>query len=152
MWINIFYFVKQSTFMKVNFGYFLMFWLLLITELLIGIYIRDSFIRPYGGDFLVVMLLYCFVKSFIDASVGKTAVGVLAFAYLIELSQYFHLAKFWGLEHSRTALLILGNSFSFSDLLCYTLGILLALFVEKIRMGRNLSFNWAGGSRWAVIS
>jgi len=140
MWINIFYFAKQSTFMRINPGYFTAFIGLLIIELLIGIYVHDKFIRPYGGDFLVVILLYCFVKSFTDISTLKTATGILVFAYAVEISQYFHFVKLLGLQHSRVALLIFGNSFSFSDLLCYTLGILLVLIVERIRIGRELSF------------
>ncbi|MBS1521543.1 MAG: DUF2809 domain-containing protein [Bacteroidetes bacterium] len=127
--------------MKSNLSYFLLFVLLLIVELLIGIYLHDAFIRPYGGDFLVVILLYCFIKCFTNTSVMKTAIGVLIFAYAVEISQHFHLVKLLGLQHSHLALLILGNSFSFSDLLCYTLGILLVLIVERIRIGRKLSFN-----------
>lgn len=142
MWIKIIYFAKQSTFIKMNYTYFMLFALLLIVELLIGIYMHDAFIRPYGGDFLVVILLYSFVKSFIDTSVIKTAIGVLVFAYVIEISQYFHLIKHLGLAHSRVSLLILGNNFSFSDLVCYTLGILLVLLIERIRIGRKLCFNW----------
>lgn len=127
--------------MKINYVYSVWFILLLIAELLIGFYMHDTFIRPYGGDFLVVILLYCFIKSFIDAPVAKTAIRVLVFAYAVEISQYFHLAKLLGLAHSHVALLVLGNSFSFGDLLCYTLGILLVVLVEKIRIGRKLSFN-----------
>jgi len=118
-----------------------MFKLLLTAEMLISINMHDAFIRPYGGDFLVVILLYCVLKSFIDISAIKSAIGVLTFSYAIEISQYFHLARILGLQHSRLALLMLGNSFSFGDLLCYTLGILLVLIIEKIRMNLKLSFN-----------
>lgn len=135
-----FYFAKQSTFMKISSCYFLFFLLLLIMEFLIGIYMHDAVIRPYGGDFLVVILLYCFIKSFFNSSVVRTAIGTLIFAYSVEFSQYFHLVKLLGLAHFRIALLIMGNSFSFNDLVCYTLGILLVLLVERIRIGRKLSF------------
>lgn len=137
------YFATQSTFMKATTSYFLFFLfflLLLIIEFLIGIYMHEGVIRPYGGDFLVVILLYCFIKSFFDASVFRTAIGTLMFAYAVEISQYFHLVKLLGLAPSRVALLIMGNSFSFNDLVCYTLGALLVLLVESIRIGRKLSF------------
>ena len=126
--------------MKISSNYFSLFLLLLIIEFLIGVYMHDVVIRPYGGDFQVVILLYCFIKSLIDTPVTKTAIGVLIFAYLIEISQYFHLVELLGLMHSHLALLILGNSFSLNDLLCYTLGILLVLLVERIRISRKLSF------------
>jgi len=140
MWIIIFYFVKQSTFMIFNSNYFIFFALLLLVELLIAIHLHDAPIRPYGGDFLVVTLIYCFIKSFLDTSVMKTAIGVLIFSYAVEISQYFHLARVLGLQHYRVALLILGGSFSFSDLMCYTMGILLVLLIERVRISRKLSF------------
>lgn len=127
--------------MKLNCRYFLLIILLLMAELLIAAYMHDAFIRPYGGDFLVVILLYCLIRNFSNISVRKTALGVLVFAYIVEISQYFHLVSLLGLQHSRLALLILGSSFSFKDILCYTLGILLVLIIEKIRTDRKLSFN-----------
>jgi len=113
--------------------YFLLALLLLITEIIIGLYLHDVFIRPYGGDFLVVILLYCIVKSFTNFPLLPVALGVLVFAYAIEISQYFHLITLLGLEHSKTAKLLLGTSFSFTDLLCYTLGILTVVFIENVK-------------------
>ena len=126
--------------MTFNSSYFVLFTLLLTVELLIGTYMHDAFFRPYGGDFLVVLLLYCLIRSFINIPVVKSAIGILIFSYTVEISQYFHLVKLLGMQHSRLALLILGNSFSFSDLLCYTLGILLVLIIEKIRTNQKFSF------------
>lgn len=127
--------------MKLNIPYFILAVLLLLIEILIGLYLHDALVRPYGGDFLVVILLYCLVKSIACTPVIKTAIGVLIFSYLVEISQYFHLVKLLGLQHSRIAALILGCSFSFTDLLCYTLGILLVILIEKIRIGLKISFN-----------
>jgi DNA integrity scanning protein DisA with diadenylate cyclase activity len=107
--------------------------LLLVTEFLIGIYVHDDIIRPYGGDFLVVILLYCFVKSFLNTPIFKTAGCVLLFSYMVEASQYFHLTDLLSLQHSKIAKIILGTSFSFTDLLAYTLGILLVLLVENVK-------------------
>jgi len=126
--------------MTFNSSYFVLFTLLLTVELLIGTCMHDAFFRPYGGDFLVVLLLYCLIRSFINIPVVKSAIGILIFSYTVEISQYFHLVKLLGMQHSRLALLILGNSFSFSDLLCYTLGILLVLIIEKIRTNQKFSF------------
>jgi DNA integrity scanning protein DisA with diadenylate cyclase activity len=113
--------------------YFLFALLLLISEIIIGLYLHDAFIRPYGGDFLVVILLYCVVKTFTNFPLMPVAFGVLVFAYAVEISQYFHLIKVLGLEHSRTAKLLLGTSFSCTDLFCYTLGILTVVFIENIK-------------------
>ncbi|WP_184550427.1 DUF2809 domain-containing protein [Mucilaginibacter sp. FT3.2] len=117
--------------MKINKGYLTLTILLFITEVLIGKYMHDSIIRPFGGDFLVVILLYCFVKTFFNTPVLPTALSVLVFAYITEVSQYFQLIKWLGWQQSKIAALLLGTSFSYTDLLCYTLGIGLVIAIEK---------------------
>ena len=93
---------------------------------------HHNFIRYYGGDFLVVILIYFFVKAFIQISNVKTGIYVLLFSYSIEVLQYYHFVKFIGLQNSMLALIILGDSFSFADLLVYTLGILFVLIFEGV--------------------
>ena len=105
--------------------------LLFITEVLIALFVHDQFIRPYIGDFLVVILIYCFVKSFLNTPVVPTALGVLVFAYTVELLQYFRIVELLGLQHSKAARIIIGSSFEWQDLLAYTLGILVVVLVEK---------------------
>jgi hypothetical protein len=111
--------------------YFILFVLIFITEVFIGAYMHDAIIRPYGGDFLVVILLYCLVKAFFNTAVIPTAIGVLLFSYFVEIAQYFHLVNLLGWQHSRIACIVMGTHFSFIDLLVYTLGILLVIGTEK---------------------
>ncbi|WP_374948994.1 DUF2809 domain-containing protein [Mucilaginibacter sp.] len=118
--------------LKFNRIYFIGATLLLLTEILIAVYLHDNFIRPYGGDFLVVILIYCLVKSFINYNVNCTAVAVLIFAYLIEWSQWFHLVNIMGLQHSLLARTVMGTDFAWTDMLMYTLGIMLVWVVERI--------------------
>ena len=113
-------------------GYFFITLSLLIVETIIAIFIHDHFIRPYAGDFLVVILIYCFVRSFWNVPVLKLAIGVLLFSYAVEVSQYLKLISHLGLQHSRLAVIILGKSFQWLDLIAYTLGILLVLWIEKM--------------------
>ena len=105
--------------------------LLFVTEVLIALFVHDQFIRPYIGDFLVVILIYCFVKSFLNTPVLPTALGVLVFAYTVELLQYFRIVEVLGLQHSRAARIIIGSAFEWQDMLAYTCGILMVVLVEK---------------------
>jgi hypothetical protein len=105
--------------------------LLLVIEILIALYVHDHFIRPYIGDVLVVILLYCFVRSFIKAPVVPVALAVLVFAYLIETMQYFNIVKVLGLGKSRLANTIIGNYFTWNDIIAYTVGIGIVILVEK---------------------
>lgn len=116
--------------------YFIIAMLLLVTEALIAAYLNDAFIRPHGGDFLVVILIYCVLQSFIRLPVKGACIGVLLFAYVVEISQYFHLIHLLGLQHSRLAALVLGTSFSWIDMLCYTAGMGLVYGVEQVIGGK----------------
>jgi len=120
-------------------SYFLLAILLFTAELFIGVCMHDAIIRPYGGDFLVVILIYCFVKSFMNTPVLVTTIAVLLFAYAVEISQYFHLVNVLGLRTSSLAKALLGTSFSFIYLLMYTLGAATILVLEHLKTNlRNL--------------
>jgi hypothetical protein len=120
--------------------YFLATVFLFIIEVLIAIYVDDNFIRPYGGDYLVVILLFCFIKTFIKISTPLAAAGVLLFAYLIETLQYFDLVGKLGLKHSRIANIVIGNSFAWLDIIAYTLGIITIVIVYYVvKSGRKIA-------------
>lgn len=104
---------------------------LLLIEILIALFVRDKFVRPYIGDFLVVIMLYCFVKSFFDASLLKAATGVLLFAYFIEFLQWLGISEQWGLNRFKPARIILGSYFEWADILMYTAGIAFVMIWEK---------------------
>lgn len=104
---------------------------LFIVEVLIAIYVNDRIIRPYIGDLLVVILLYCAIKSLFTIPVLPAALGVLLFAFFIEILQYYRIVYKLGLGESRLALVVVGSSFEWIDLLAYTLGILLVVWLER---------------------
>lgn len=119
--------------LQFNRNYFTLTILLFIIEIAIALFVHDNFIRPYFGDFLVVMLLYCFLKSFLNVSVWVAAGFVLLFSFAIETAQYFNMVEKLGLQHYKIARVVLGNSFAWMDLLAYVLGILTVISIEKIR-------------------
>ncbi len=111
--------------------YFLFFCFLFFVEVMIALFVNDQIIRPFVGDFLVVILLYCFVKAFFKTSINSTAIGVLIFAYIVEGLQFLHIAKLLGLQNNRLAVVIIGNYFQWLDILMYTLGIATVILIEK---------------------
>ena len=110
--------------------YFVLMVTLLVTEVFIARYMHDGFVRPYLGDFLVVILMYCFVKSFLDLNVGQAAILVWLISFLIEWMQYLNLIGMLGLERSKIARTVIGHSFSWMDLVAYTAGIGTVVFTE----------------------
>ncbi len=121
-----------------NRRYFILTILLFIVEVLIALYVRDNFIRPYLGDILVVILIYCFMKSFFKLSVLTTAISVLLFSFAVEFLQLINVIEILGLENSKIARIVIGTSFSWFDLLAYVVGIIFVLYVEKYGCKKSL--------------
>lgn len=113
-------------------NYFIATIILFIIEVLIALFVRDRFIRPYGGDVLVVILIYCFVRAFFKVGVLPAAIGVLIFAFAVEVLQYFKIVDVIGLGHSRLARIIIGTDFAWHDLLAYAGGIAIVLAAEYL--------------------
>lgn len=114
-----------------NLRFFLLTILFFVTEVLIALYVKDNFVRPYVGDYLVVMLIYCAVRTFIKANPVKVAIAVLLFAYMIELLQYFRIVDRLGLSGNQVAKTVIGYGFEWWDMLAYTLGVLTIVLMEK---------------------
>ena len=110
--------------------YFFLVILIFAIEIYIGMYVKDSFVRPYLGDFLVVILIYCFLKSFWKETPLKVALFVLIFSFVVEFLQYFNIVEALGLQENKLASIIIGTSFAYEDLAAYFLGIATVLIVE----------------------
>ncbi len=117
-----------------NKNYFGLAVLVFCLEVLIALYIHDRFIRPYFGDVLVVILIYCFLKAFVKIKVLTAAILVLLFAFTIEFLQFWNVVERLGWQNSKLARTVVGTSFSWEDLLCYVAGIIMVLAVERYRL------------------
>lgn len=121
--------------MKFTFSPFYFIWFLLLfgVEIFIGFFIEGNWIRAYFGDFLVVILLYCLVKSFLNTKISTILFWVLMFSYLVETLQYFRFVELINLQHIPLANTLIGTSFSWLDMLMYTLGVCFVAIIELLR-------------------
>lgn len=103
-----------------------------LIEVAIASFVHDSFLRPFGGDFLVVILIYTLVRGVTPFSVVPTIVATLLFSFFIEALQFINFVEIIGLEKVKIARVILGTSFSWLDILAYSLGALFVFVVESI--------------------
>ena len=95
--------------MKINVKFLILSITFFFIELLIALYLRDSFIRPYVGDILVVILIYCVVRTFNQG--GKMLpIYVFVFAVAVEILQLFNIASLLNLENSAIGVII-GSTF-----------------------------------------
>ena len=118
--------------MKFHRLYFLLTMGLFIIEILIARFAHDRIIRPYIGDVLVVMLLYCFARSFLQIPFLVTSIVVLFVSCIIETLQYFHFIERVGLVKVAFVRIVFGTSFSWADLVAYTVGVCIVIAVEMI--------------------
>ncbi len=108
-----------------------------VAEVLIAtVFSRVVFVRAFVGDFLVVMLVYHVVKGFTLVRPRPLAVGVFLFACLVEGVQYFHPVDRLGLRHGSVLAIVMGNSFSWEDVLMYFLGCLASWLLDSRLLSR----------------
>jgi hypothetical protein len=117
--------------LRFNKNYFFLTIILFSIEVVIALFIKDSVIRPFIGDVLVVILIYCFLRIFLNVNYRKAAPGVLLFACLIEILQYFDYVKLLGLEHNRVLSVMMGRTFEWLDFAAYFVGFLLIILTES---------------------
>ena len=110
--------------MNKNFFYAICFVVILVVEIIIGIYVR-----PYMGDALVVVLIYCFIRIFIPNGLSQLPLYVLAFACFIEILQYFQLVDVLGISN-RILRIALGSTFDLKDMVSYAGGYVFILLAE----------------------
>lgn len=115
--------------LQFNKKYFFLFILLLFIEICITF--TKGFVRHTVGDYLVVILIYTLLKSFVAIPPVKAALGVLVFAIVVELLQWIDILALLGIPETPVTRIVLGNTFSFADIIAYTLGILTVLFIEN---------------------
>ena len=123
--------VNQST--RLRLGYGLAALLILVAEVLIALFVRDRFIRPYGGDILVTLLICCAIRVILPRGYRlPIGVGVLLFAVLVEVGQYFGLVYLLGLGHIEFFRILIGTGFSWWDMMCYGAGCVLFVAVDAL--------------------
>ena len=113
-------------------AYTVLFLLLLIAEVLIALYVHDAFIRPYFGDVLVTVLLCALCRIFAPKGLRLLPFYVFLFAVAVEVSQYIHLVELLGLGDNRFFATLMGNSFSWYDIICYATGCVVFAAMEPI--------------------
>ena len=118
-------------FRKQRILYALMFIGILLVEILIALFVRDEFVRPYMGDVLVAVLICCFCRVCIPNKVTALPIYVFLFATAVELAQYFDIVKLLGMESNKLLSTLLGRTFSIADILCYAVGCLGFYLIEK---------------------
>ena len=110
----------------------------------IGLFTRSSgemlpsFIATYAGDVLwATMIYFILCILFPQWNPVKIAIYALAVCFAVELSQLYQADWINTIRHTRLGALALGRGFLASDLICYTVGVLIPFLCEKGKRGKE---------------
>jgi len=112
--------------------------LLIILSILLGLVSRKfpellaSFLFLYLGDTFWALMVF-FILGFLWPRKSTLRIGILAlgFSFAIEFSQLYHTLWIDQVRHTALGGLILGFGFLWSDLICYFIGIILGIGIDK---------------------
>ena len=116
--------------------YAAVFLLILAVEVLIALFVRDRFIRPYIGDVLVTVLICAFLRIFF-LSPRFLPFYVFLFALAVEVGQYFDMVGLLGLGGIPFFRVLIGSTFSPADIICYAVGCVIFAAAERLRTNQD---------------
>ena len=89
------------------------------------------FVAEYAGDTLWAAMVYWGIGFlFPSARLSRKASGALLFSYCIEVSQLYQADWINAIRGTTLGALVLGHGFLWSDMVCYTVGVGLAVFID----------------------
>ena len=112
--------------------------LIIILVIFAGLLSRKISIIPlFVGDILWATMMYFMVRFIWFTKHPKTiAIISLAICFLVEISQLYQATWINEIRQTLPGKLILGQGFLWTDLIAYSVGILLAFFLEKLILDR----------------
>ena len=111
--------------------YIMSFIITFLLEVIIALYIKNSFIRSYFGDILIIICLYFFAKSIFDNKIKNIAIYILILGIVAETMQCFNISKYIAGD-SKVLQIVLGTTFDIKDIICYLIGYIIIVITENI--------------------
>lgn len=114
------------------------FLVLLLVEILIGTFLDSGFIRDYGGDILVLPVVYFLIRIFWARPSKANSLILPGMLFLLgafaELLQAIDLTGILGIDKRSLLGILIGSVCDPMDMLCYAAGVCIVyiyLFFEK---------------------
>jgi hypothetical protein len=119
--------------LSIRWGYAAAALVVFAVEVLIALFVRDSFVRPYLGDSLAVVLVYLALR----ARVVPAVLVALWVAFAVEFGQLLGVLDLLGLRSNQVARVLLGTDFAVEDFPAYSAGALAVLVGERFTGGES---------------
>lgn len=95
-------------------------------------YYLPAIISIYAGDTLWALMVYLGFACIINrGSIKAITIISLMFSYGIEISQLYQSEWINNIRSTTLGSLVLGHGFLDSDLVCYTIGVIFGILVDK---------------------
>ncbi|MFZ7132303.1 MAG: DUF2809 domain-containing protein [Eubacteriales bacterium] len=95
-------------------------------------YLLPRFVREYSGDILWALMIFLLCGFiFRNISTNKAVISSLIFCFLIEASQLYQASWINAIRNTTLGGLVLGYGFLWSDLICYSIGVIIGVVLEK---------------------
>lgn len=114
---------------------------IIIITIVLGLLSRHfAGIPLFIGDILWATMVYFIIRFlFIRATIKQVVLWSLLFCYAIEFSQLYKAPWIDSLRHTLFGRLVLGDTFLWGDLLCYTIGVSVGVLVEMFILPKKYS-------------
>ena len=90
-------------------------------------------VAAYAGDTLWAAAVFWLAATILPrASTARLALGALAVAVAVEVSQLYHAPWIDAVRVTRPGALVLGHGFLWSDLVCYAAGVGIAALLDRL--------------------
>ena len=116
----------------------LLYLILTIIVMILGLLSRKisglpKIIELYSGDILWAIMVFLIIAFIFNK---KSTIFIISwaiiFSYSIEISQLYHAPWIDAIRNTTLGGLIFGFGFLWSDLICYTIGIIIGIIIEKL--------------------
>ena len=88
----------------------------------------------YSGDALWGLMIYFLLTTIANnLSILKAVILSLLICFIVEFSQMYHAPWIDHLRSNSLGALVLGQGFLWSDLICYSVGVLIGFSVDQVR-------------------
>lgn len=112
--------------------------ILVIIVMILGLLSRkvqdlQQIISAYSGDILWALMVFLLIAFILNKKSTLFIISLaIIFSYLVEISQLYHAPWIDAIRVTTLGGLVLGFGFLWSDLVCYTVGIIIGAIIDII--------------------
>ena len=101
-----------------------------------------AFLAEYAGDTLWALMVFLLVSTLLAGRpvLARAAISI-ALAVLVEISQLYHAPWIDAIRQTTLGGLVLGFGFLWTDLVCYSIGVMIGVIAELGSVGRGNASN-----------